>query len=78
MAIQTNPQFANLAELYLDPLNPRLGRKYAGAKISQAEILEHMEDWKLEFKNKGQASLKLYIAIIECIVPVGLIQKNID
>lgn len=48
MAIQTNPQFADLAELYLDPLNPRLGRKYTGAKISQAEILEHMEDWKLD------------------------------
>lgn len=48
MAIQTQPQFAAIEELYLDPLNPRLGRKYAGSKISQEEILELMEDWKLD------------------------------
>jgi hypothetical protein len=48
MAIQTQPQFTDLEELYLDPQNPRLGRKYAGTKISQEQILELMEDWKLD------------------------------
>lgn len=48
MAIHTNPQFASIEELYLDPFNPRLGRKHSGSKISQSEILEIMEDWKLD------------------------------
>ena len=48
MAIHTNPQFASIEELYLDPFNPRLGRKHSGSKISQDEILEIMEDWKLD------------------------------
>lgn len=46
--VSKSPEFANLEELYLDPLNPRLGHHNTGPKVKQEEILELMEDWKLD------------------------------
>ena len=48
MAIATKPDYAKLDELYLDPLNPRLGRSNTGPNVKQETILKLMEDWKLD------------------------------
>jgi hypothetical protein len=48
MAISTELKYATLGELYLDPLNPRLGRNNTGKDVSQAEVLELMKNWTLE------------------------------
>lgn len=48
MPVSSQPEFASLDALYLDPLNPRLGRHNASPSLKQDAILELMEDWKLD------------------------------
>lgn len=48
MAISKDLNFASLDELYVDPLNPRLGRDNKGKDVSQARVLELMKDWTLD------------------------------
>ncbi|MCZ7554574.1 MAG: hypothetical protein M5U05_18685 [Anaerolineales bacterium] len=48
MAISTRIEYVRLEELYLDPLNPRLGRNNIGRDVPQERVLELMEDWTLE------------------------------
>lgn len=48
MAISNEIQYATLDELYLDPLNPRLGRAHTGQDVTQARVLELMSDWTLD------------------------------
>ena len=48
MAIGTNLEFAKLDELYLDPMNVRLGRNNTGRDVTQDQVLELMRDWKLD------------------------------
>jgi hypothetical protein len=48
MAISNEIHYAKLDELYLDPLNPRLGRANKRANGSQDKILDLMRDWVLE------------------------------
>ena len=38
MAISEDLERADLVELFLDPLNPRLGRNFANRSIEQEEI----------------------------------------
>ncbi|MGB8656485.1 MAG: hypothetical protein WCE90_01705 [Candidatus Zixiibacteriota bacterium] len=48
MAISEELKYADLEELYIDPLNPRLGRGDVAEDISQAKVLELMKDWTLD------------------------------
>ncbi len=48
MAVSKNLAFAHLDDLYLDPLNPRLGRNNMYTEKSQDEILNLMGGWTLE------------------------------
>ena len=48
MALAHTIEFASLEELYLDPLNPRLGRAKSGASVTQSQVLEQMRGWSLE------------------------------
>ena len=48
MALANTIEFASLEELYLDPLNPRLGRANSGASVTQSQVLERMRGWSLE------------------------------
>jgi hypothetical protein len=48
VAIATNIQYAGLDDLYLDPMNPRLGRNNTGPTVSQEVVLELMKDWTLD------------------------------
>lgn len=48
MAIATELRYAQLDELYLDPKNPRLGRRHVEAELSQEEVLALMCDWVLD------------------------------
>ena len=48
MALAHTIEFASLEELYLDPLNPRLGRANSGASVTQSQVLERMRGWSLE------------------------------
>lgn len=48
MAISTELRFAELKDLCLDPMNPRLGRNSTGRDVSQERILEMMRDWTLD------------------------------
>jgi len=45
---QVKIKYAKLDELYLDPLNPRLGRNLAKPNTKQEKILEVMSDWTLD------------------------------
>lgn len=45
---QVEIEYARLDDLYLDPLNPRLGRNLANAKTKQDQILDEMSDWTLD------------------------------
>lgn len=47
MPIGEELKYAKLAELYLDPENPRLGRHAIEARLPQEEILELMQRWSL-------------------------------
>lgn len=48
MAISTELRYADVNELYLDPLNPRLGRHASATMLTQEIILEKMSGWKIE------------------------------
>jgi hypothetical protein len=48
MSISTDIEYASLEELYLDPMNPRLGRHNAGPNLTQEKVLELMRDWTLD------------------------------
>ncbi len=48
MTIGTNIEYAKIEDLYLDPLNPRLGRGNTGKRVQQHEILELMKEWTLD------------------------------
>jgi hypothetical protein len=48
MAISTEIQYARLADLYLDPKNPRLGRELVEKELTQKQVLAEMSDWTLE------------------------------
>lgn len=41
-------EYAELDDLYLDPLNPRLGRENTGPDVKQSRVLELMLDWTLD------------------------------
>lgn len=41
-------KYANLDDLFLDPVNPRLGRNFTHTAQRQSAILEQMADWSLE------------------------------
>jgi hypothetical protein len=45
-----NPQieYAKVDALFLDPTNPRLGRKVASASLKQEAVLDVMRDWTLD------------------------------
>lgn len=40
--------YAAVDALFLDPTNPRLGRRVAEATLSQSKVLDAMKDWTLE------------------------------
>ena len=48
MAIGTDLEYASLDDLFLDPMNPRLGRDNSGEDVSQERVLELMKDWTLD------------------------------
>ena len=48
MAIGTELKHARLDELYLDPMNLRLGRNNIGRNVSQEKVLELMGTWTIE------------------------------
>ena len=48
MAISSEIEYEKLENLFLDPLNPRLGRNNTGPSVTQAKILELMKDWTLD------------------------------
>lgn len=48
MAISTELDHAKLDELFLDPMNPRLGRNSARPDLPQNKVLELMQDWTLD------------------------------
>jgi hypothetical protein len=48
MAISTKLEFAELKDLCLDPMNPRLGRNNTGRDVPQERVLEMMRDWTLD------------------------------
>ena len=48
MAISNEIRYASIKDLYLDPLNPRLGRNNTGPAVSQEKILGLMQDWTLD------------------------------
>ncbi len=48
MAISKKIQYASLEEFRLDSENPRLGDLFAGKIPAQKQILDEMEDWKLD------------------------------
>lgn len=48
MAISNEICYAKIDDLFLDPMNPRLGRENKGPKVTQEEVLDLMKDWTLE------------------------------
>lgn len=48
MAVGHDLKYADLAELYCDPMNPRLGRHLMDTSTSQDDLLDHMKDWTLD------------------------------
>jgi hypothetical protein len=48
VTIGTNIQYASLKDLFLDPMNPRLGRNNTGPNVSQEAVLDLMKDWTLD------------------------------
>lgn len=41
-------EYANVDELFLDPTNPRLGRRIASPKLKQEDVLNEMRNWTLD------------------------------
>ena len=48
MAIGTVLKYAKIDELFLDPMNPRLGRNNSGKDVKQGQVLELMGKWTIE------------------------------
>lgn len=48
MAVSQVVQFASVADLWLDPTNPRLGRRNTNPPQSQSKLLDLMRAWNLE------------------------------
>lgn len=48
MAVSRNLDFASLDELFLDPMNPRLGRHQMNRETPQESLLDIMRSWVLE------------------------------
>ncbi|MBN1546914.1 MAG: hypothetical protein JW902_09660 [Syntrophaceae bacterium] len=48
MAVSDKIKYRNIDELYLDPLNPRLGRHRINANTNQNTLLEYMQEQVLE------------------------------
>lgn len=48
MAVESAIRNQPVADLCLDPLNPRLGRKQVETGLSQPQVLAIMKDWELE------------------------------
>jgi hypothetical protein len=48
MALANTIEFTNLADFYLDPTNPRLGRANAGPDVPQSRVMEIMRTWALD------------------------------
>ena len=48
MAISNRIAYEQLDNLFLDPLNPRLGRAHTGREVTQQRVLELMRDWTLD------------------------------
>lgn len=48
MAIGTQLRHAKLKDLFLDPLNPRLGRKNTGRDVTQEQVMDLMKDFTLD------------------------------
>lgn len=48
MAIDSTIRFEKIDKLFLDPRNPRLGRRWIDANLSQDQVLDQMKDWTLD------------------------------
>ena len=48
MAIGTDLKYTTVDKLYVDPMNPRLGRNNTGRDVTQEQVLELMKDWTLD------------------------------
>jgi len=48
MAISKKLQHATIDQLYLDPMNPRLGRHNTGRDVTQAQVLKLVKSWTLD------------------------------
>jgi len=48
MAISTVLEYRSIDDLYLDPVNPRLGRHLMGSDVTQETILQEMISWTLD------------------------------
>lgn len=48
MAINNAIEYADVNDLFLDPMNPRLGRSNKGPELAQEHVLELMKDWTLD------------------------------
>jgi hypothetical protein len=48
MAVNSEIEYTGLDKLFLDPLNPRLGRENCGLHVSQEKVLELMKEWRLD------------------------------
>ena len=48
MAVGRSVQYADIDELWLDPTNPRLGRRNTVAPLSQAKLLDLMGEWNIQ------------------------------
>jgi len=48
MAIAPRIEYASVDDLFLDPTNPRLGRRLASPKTKQDAVLDCMKDWTLD------------------------------
>lgn len=48
MAIGTDLKYTTVDRLYVDPMNPRLGRNNTGRDVTQEQVLELMKDWTLD------------------------------
>jgi hypothetical protein len=48
MAVHSEIKYAEVDDLLLDPLNPRLGRGNTGPNVKQSKILDLMKDWTLD------------------------------
>jgi hypothetical protein len=48
MAVSTELRCAPVEDLFLDPMNPRLGRNKTGRDVPQEEVLDLMRDWTLD------------------------------